>query len=90
MTRTTYFALIAAMSMCCAAPTMAELGTTDGCQKEARELMEKIHDDKDDYTAESRRKAKQDLMQAKTNRLNPIKCRGHIHDARQELRKGKS
>lgn len=46
-------------------------------------------DNKDDYTAESRRKAKVELTAAKTNRLNPAKCRKNILDARAELTKGK-
>jgi hypothetical protein len=48
-----------------------------------------MKDNKDDYTAESRRKAKTHLLGAKTNRLNPVKCRKNILDAREELRKGK-
>ena len=48
-----------------------------------------MKDNKDDYTAESRRKAKTHLMGAKTNRLNPAKCRKNILDAREELRNGK-
>ena len=51
--------------------------------------MDEINDNKDDYTAESRRKAKKHLLESKTNRLNPAKCRKNILDAREELRKGK-
>jgi hypothetical protein len=38
---------------------------------------------------ESRRKAQTQLMAAKTNRLNPVKCRKNILDARKELQEGK-
>jgi hypothetical protein len=64
-------------------------GVTDACQDDVRELEDKMKDNKDDYTAESRRKAKTHLLGAKTNRLNPVKCRKNILDAREELRKGK-
>jgi hypothetical protein len=70
-------------------PTIADVGVTDACQDDIRELEEQIRDDKEDYTAESRRKAKSQLMAAKTNRLNPVKCRENILDARKELREGK-
>lgn len=62
---------------------------TDACQDDVRDLMDEINDNRDDYTAESRRKAKQHLLDAKTNRLNPAKCRQNILDTREELRKGK-
>ena len=65
------------------------MGVTDACQDRVKELEDKIKDNKDDYTAESRRKAKQQLVAAKTNRLNPVKCNSNIRDARQELREGK-
>jgi hypothetical protein len=70
-------------------PALADVGVTDACQDDAKELQDKIRDNKDDYTAESRRKAKNHLLAAKTNRLNPVKCRGNILDAHNELRKGK-
>jgi hypothetical protein len=71
------------------APTIADVGVTDACQDDIKELEGKIRDDKKDYTAESRRKAKNQLLVAKTNRLNPVKCRENILDARKELREGK-
>jgi len=52
-------------------------------------LQDKINDNKDDYTAESRRKAKSQLAAARTNRMNPARCRGNILAARKELREGK-
>jgi hypothetical protein len=67
----------------------AEVGVTDDCQKDIRDLKERIAKDKDDYTAESRTKANAELALAQTNRLNPIKCRKNIQDARSELRQGK-
>jgi hypothetical protein len=69
--------------------SLAEVGVTDNCQEEVDELMDKIDDDKDDYTAESRRKAKNHLLAARTNRLDPVKCRGNLLDARKELQEGK-
>ena len=89
MNRIICIAMIAAMSLWCISPSMAEVGVTDACQKDVKELEDDIDDNKDDYTAESRRKAKQHLMSAKTNRLNPAKCRSNILEAREELRKGK-
>ena len=71
------------------APAMAEVGITDGCQKSVKELEQKIKDNKSDYTAESRRKAHEFLLKAKTNRLNAIKCRENVIKAREELSKGK-
>jgi len=70
-------------------PTFAEVGITDQCQKEVKELEDKIDNNKDDYTSEARRKAKANLAAAKTNRANPAKCRENLRDARQDLRDGK-
>jgi len=67
----------------------AEVGITDDCQKDIKELREEINRDKDLYTSESRTRAKTELTAAQTNRLNPVKCRKNIQDARAELRKGK-
>ena len=72
-------ALIVAMSLSGAPAVVAAVGVTDACQD----------DIKDDYTAESRRKAKNQLAVAKTNRANPAKCRGNVMDARKELQKGR-
>lgn len=67
----------------------ADLGVTDNCQDEVKELNEKIEKDRDDYTPESRARAREELAKARTNRLNPTKCRKNVRNARQELRKGK-
>lgn len=67
----------------------ADLGVTDNCQDEVKELDKKIEDNHDDYTSESRSRARAELAMARTNRLDPIKCRKNVQDARQELRKGK-
>ena len=72
-----------------AIPVSADLGVTDGCQDDIKELEDKISDNKDDYTAESRRKARTELAAARTNRLNPVNCRKNIQDARKHLREGK-
>ena len=69
--------------------SVAALGVTDDCQEDIRNLKEDMARDKDDYTAESRTKANAELTMAKTNRLNPVKCRKNIQDARSELRKGR-
>ena len=82
-------ALITVMNLVDAAPALADLGVTDACQDDIKDLQDKINDNKDDYTAESRRKAKAQLSAAKTNRFNPAKCRGNILDARKELREGR-
>ena len=89
MNKKTLLTLIVTLSLSYAPLSIAEVGVTDACQDDVRDLEDKIKDNKDDYTAESRRKAHVQLMAAKTNRLNPIKYRGNIHDARQELRQGK-
>ena len=89
MNRMTYIAIIVAMNFVGAAPALADLGVTDACQDDIKDLQDKINDNKDDYTAESRRKAKAQLSAARTNRMNPAKCRGNVLDARKELREGK-
>ncbi|MGD9301888.1 MAG: hypothetical protein PVI13_09945 [Desulfobacterales bacterium] len=81
--------VVAAVGLWCISPSLAEVGVTDACQEDVRDLTEKISDNRDDYTAESRRKARKHLLDAKTNRLNPVKCRKNILDAREGLRKGK-
>jgi hypothetical protein len=68
---------------------IADVGLTDNCQEDIDKLADEMKDDKDDYTAESRRKAQVQLAEARTNRLDPIKCRKNIQDARKELRQGK-
>ena len=78
--------------MLCVAQTpfaFAEVGITDECQEEIEELEDKIERNREEYTAESVRKAKNQLLAARTNRLNPLKCRKNVQDARQELRQGK-
>ena len=89
MNKMIFIAIIFAMSLWCISPSMADVGVTDACQDDVKELMDEINDNRDDYTAESRRKAKKHLMEAKTNRLNPAKCRKNILEAREELREGK-
>jgi hypothetical protein len=89
MKATIYAALIGAIVIPGASPSLAEVGVTDACQEEADELRDEIDKNADDYTAESRRKAKNHLLAAKTNRINPVKCRSNILDARKELREGK-
>ena len=69
--------------------TFADLGVTDNCQDDVKELEKKIEKNRDDYTSESRSRARAELTKAKTNRIDPIKCRKNVQDARQELRKGK-
>ena len=85
------FSLICILALVLGLGTMAQaqVGVTDNCQEDIEKLQDKIERDKDDYTAESRRKAQAQLMSAKTNRLNPAKCRKNLADARQELRQGK-
>ena len=67
----------------------AQVGVTDDCQDDIKELEDEIKDDRDDYTAESVAKARAELTLAKTNRMNPVKCRKNLQDARQALREGK-
>ena len=83
------FVLIFGVLSALSTPSWADLGVTDDCQDDIRELQDEIAEDKDDYTKESRTKANAELTLAKTNRLNPVKCRKNIQDARSELRKGK-
>jgi hypothetical protein len=67
---------------------LGQVGVTDDCQQDIQELEDEMDRDRDDYTAESRRKAQAQVAAAKTNRLNPAKCRKNLADARQELRQG--
>ncbi len=85
----TFKAAVAATILVFSCAANADLGVTDNCQEEVKELDKKIEDNKDDYTSESRSKARGELAKARTNRLDPIKCRKNVQDARQELRKGK-
>jgi hypothetical protein len=81
--------LMGTLLLALAAPANADIGLTDNCQDDIDKLRDDIKDDKDDYTAESRRKAEAQLAAARANRLDPLKCRKNIQDARQELREGK-
>jgi len=67
----------------------AEIGVTDACQDQVDELLDKLNSDKDEYTAESRAKAKKHLVAAKANRVEPQKCRENLMKARKALKKGK-
>ena len=89
MNKTHTLCLMIAFFFICAAPAQADVGVTDACQDEIRELEDKIDDNKDEYTDESRREARRELAAAKTNRLNPTKCRANIIDARQALQRGR-
>ena len=51
-------AIIAAMSLWCISPSMAEIGVTDACQDDVKELMDEINGYRDGFTAESRRPKK--------------------------------
>jgi len=66
-----------------------QVGVTGDCQDDIQQLEDEMERDRDDYTTESRRKAQTQIAAAKTNRLNPAKCRKSLQDARQELRQGK-
>lgn len=89
MTKSILLAVIFTFLSVQSIPSSADLGVTDDCQDDIRQLQDEIAEDKDDYTKESRTKANAELTLAKTNRLNPVKCRKNIQDARSELRKGK-
>ena len=80
---------LAAAILVFSAAANADLGVTGNCQDEVKELDKKIKNNHDDYTSESRSRARAELAKARTNRLDPIKCRKNVQDARQELRKGK-
>ncbi|MEJ2384400.1 MAG: hypothetical protein P8Y54_08370 [Xanthomonadales bacterium] len=67
----------------------ADVVLTDDCQEDIRRLQDEIKENKDLYTTESRTRANAELTVAKTNIINPIKCRKNILDARDALRKGK-
>ena len=83
------FVLSALFTLGSSLSLMADVGITDKCQEEVKELEDKIEKNKDDYTSEARAKAKANLAAAKTNRANPAKCRENLRDARQDLRDGK-
>jgi hypothetical protein len=89
MTRPGLILIAAACGLLFSGASHAEIGVTDDCQEDIRQLEDDIKDDRDDYTAESVAKARAELTLAKTNRLNPIKCRKNIQDARKALREGK-
>lgn len=50
-------ALLVSICLWGASPAITDVGVTDACQDDVKELQDKIRDNKDDYTAESRRKA---------------------------------
>ena len=81
--------LLATVFSMSASFSQAEIGITDACQEQVDELLEKINDNPDDYTPESRAKAKKHLIAAKAKRVEARKCRRHLMNARKELRKGK-
>lgn len=81
--------LMGTLLLALAAPANADIGLTDNCQDDIDKLRDDIKNDKDDYTAGSRRKAEAQLAAARANRLDPLKCRKNIQDARQELREGR-
>ena len=81
--------LLLPILLVCAPLAWADIGITDDCQEDIRKLQDEIDEDKEKYTVESRTKANAELTMAKTNRLNPVKCRKNIQDARSALRKGK-
>lgn len=89
MKKLQYGIIILIGSLLLSANALAEVGITDDCQKDIKELRDEIKQDKDLYTSESRTKANAELTMAQTNRLNPVKCRKNIQDAKAELRKGK-
>ena len=89
MNKSRLITAIAVVCMAFSAPLRADIGITDECQDDIDKLEKEIDRDKDDYTKESIRKARNQLVAARTNRLNPVKCRKNIQDARQELRQGK-
>jgi len=72
-----------------AAPVMADVGLTGNCQDDARSLQDEMKNNKDEYTVESRTRATSEIAAAKTNLLNPVKCRKNLLDAHKELLKGK-
>jgi len=91
MKRSTYLysTLLVMGSLLFAGAASADVGITDNCQDEVQELEKKIEKNGDEYTMESKTRARSELAKAKTNRLDPLKCRKNLQDARQELRKGK-
>ena len=89
MKKSAAIALSALLTLGFTLSAAADVGITDKCQEEVRELEKKIDKNKDDYTSEARRKARANLAAAKTNRANPARCRENLRDARQDLRDGK-
>lgn len=89
MNRKFWYIALALVSLGFSINAACEVGVTDNCQEDIQELEDEMDRDRDDYTSESRRKAQAQLAAARTNRLNPAKCRKNLADARQELRQGK-
>ncbi len=70
-------------------PARAGIGLTGNCQEDAQTLQDEIKNNKDHYTLESRTRATAEITAAKTDLLNPVKCRKNLLEAHNELRKGK-
>lgn len=67
----------------------ADVALTGNCQDDIRKLQDEMEENKDRYTADSRVKANAEIATAKTNLINPVKCRKNLMQARDHLRKGK-
>ena len=65
MNKKSLITLIVSLNLCYVPLSMADVGITEGCQDDVQELQDKMRDNKEDYTAESRRKANTQLMAAK-------------------------
>ena len=81
------FALVLATLL--ASSAHADIVLTEDCQEDIRRIQSEMSDNKDKYTADARAKANAELTVAKTNIINPVKCRKNIQDAKSALRKGK-
>jgi len=55
------------------------------CQEDVDELRDKIRDDKDRWSKDERREAREHLRKAELKRVNPLECREELLKARKAL-----
>jgi hypothetical protein len=55
------------------------------CQEDVDDLRDKIRDDKDRWSKDERREAREHLRKAELKRVNPLECREELLKARKAL-----
>lgn len=59
------------------------------CRDDIEEVRQEINDDRDDYTAEAKLRARKNLTQAELSIARPVECRKNVMQARIALREGR-